>query len=217
MTSILMLSLVTLPAFDPNNWEAVERAFAATPTHEFAQAWRETRETRFRPATARLGRRGDSLWVYAVLQDENPFNAATAPNQATWKSGDVFEIFLRPAGQQAYFELHVTPQNQTLQLRWPDDKSVWAKTNWRTLTVERPLLVSWTRIEKSQWRVLVEVPARGLIESADAEGEWAFSLGRYDVTRGESKPVLSSVARHLMPKFHRQHEWPRFNWAKENS
>ncbi|MBW3635068.1 MAG: hypothetical protein KY445_01225 [Armatimonadetes bacterium] len=205
------LAVKVLPDFAPDNWESVENAFADAATCELSQAWLEMPEAAFLPATARLGGRGDALWIYAILRDADIFNAATEPNQATWTTGDVFEIFLRPVGQNAYFELHVTPENQTLQLRFPDAQAQSSGRPWSEFIVVPKLFSSRTLVEDGQWRVLVEIPIRNISENLDAGREWAFSLSRYDATRGEEKPVISSSSPHRVPRFHRQEEWRRLS------
>ena len=208
MSAILEL----LPIFAPDDWKSVAAAFDRIEKYELDQAWLDAPETAFRPATARLGWRNESLWIYAILHDDDIFNSATAPNQAMWTTGDVFETFLRPPGQKTYFEFHVTPENQTLQLRFPDENALGAGQKWSDFIVPEPLFSSRTGLENGQWRVLIEIPAANVVENPalEAAREWKFSLSRYDATRGQNEAVLSSTSPHQVPRFHRQHEWRHF-------
>lgn len=203
------LADIALSPHARHDWDAIERAFAGAAPIELAQAWRPQPQANFAPGNARLGWGDEALWVYAVLRDDDIFNAADAPNQPTWTTGDVFEIFLRPMEQNAYFELHVTPENQTLQLRYPDEDALARSKSWREFLVTRPLFSSYTRVEAGQWRVLAEIPRRSIVEGDSWRGQWTFSLSRYDTTRGQDKPVLSSTSPHPQPRFHRQSEWRR--------
>src|SRR5204863_1077141 len=108
------------PPFDESNLEMVRRAFRSVTPCLFQQAWLEAEETGFLPATVRVGWRENSLLVFAELTDADVFNGATKLNERTWELGDVFEMFLRSSNGQSYVEFHVTPNNQRLQLRYPD-------------------------------------------------------------------------------------------------
>ncbi len=184
---------------------------------QLGQAWLTRTEPAFLPATVYFGCHAESLWIYAKLRDFDIFNAATKPNQPVWRMGDVFEIFLRPPGQGVYFEFHITPENQTLQLRWPDANAVRSGVKWRRFVTTRPLFSSYTIIENGHWRVLAEIPVTNLLENqAPQPGQmWAFSFSRYDVTRGRDEPLLSSTSLHPEPCFHQQSAWREFLWMPD--
>ena len=114
------LSCCPLPNFDADDWNAVDDAFASRDWCTLQQAWRDAPESGFQPARVRIGWLPDALWVDAHLTDLDILNAATGLNQSTCELGDIFEIFVLPAAQQIYHEFHITPENQQLQLRWPE-------------------------------------------------------------------------------------------------
>jgi hypothetical protein len=109
-----------LPDFDPASEEAVVSAFAQAESVTLGQAWREAPQPELRPTRAYVGHRDGRLWVMAEMKDSDIFNAATADNEWTWRLGDVFEIFLQTAREEAYTEIHVTPENRRLLLLFPD-------------------------------------------------------------------------------------------------
>ena len=208
-----------LPDFEPNDWNAIERAFAPFDSCALRQAWREEPEPNFQAARVRAGWRADALWVYAELDDLDIFNAATHLNDATYQLGDIFEIFVRPATQDTYFEFHVTPENQQLQLRWPDALAI---ANFggghQSLTpyFVEDFLHSQINVQvaHNRWRVLARVPASiAQSQSIRAGDVWMFSFSRYDCTRGVKEPVWSSTSPHAVPSFHRQHEWGHMTFA----
>ena len=88
------------------------------------QAWLPQPEPDLLPARVRAGWSRDALLVEAELGDRDIFNPITEFNQTAFNSGDVFEIFLRPENQQPYFEFHITPSNQLLQLRFADAQQI---------------------------------------------------------------------------------------------
>jgi hypothetical protein len=178
------------------------------------QAWLAKLERDFRPATVRTGWFGNSLRVFAELEDADIFTSATSHNQRMWELGDVLEIFLQPAGSPDYVELHVTPNNRRLQLRFPDTATLrraQANNFFDDLILSDGVFHShtWTQPEKGRWYVHAEFPA-ALVCGHDrlpAEGEWRFSFSRYDYTRGRQEPVISSTSPHAQPDFHRREEW----------
>ena len=201
-------------AFDRATIEGVRNAFQAATPISLRQAWRAEEEAAFCPATVRVRWEEHALLVFAELTDVDPFNSATQPNQRTWELGDTFEMFLRPAGGAGYVELHVTPNNQRLQLRYPH--GIAPELARQTGQFEEFLLpedsiasATWLDAKNLRWYVLAEIPALTVCE-ADVpleSGQWRFSFCRYDYTRGIREPVISSSSPHAKPDFHRQHEW----------
>lgn len=215
--SVPELSCRLLADFEIDDWSATEKAFAQAERCELQQAWRAAPEPGFQPARVRVGWRENSLWVYAELRDLDIFNDATQLNDRTYQLGDLFEILLRPEGQTDYFEFHITPENQKLQLHWPDGESVWKfddrHESLEPYFVSKVLLRSRTQMqpEKNLWRVLAAVPASIAHSKTIQAGDiWNFSFSRYDCTRGKSEPILSSCSPHAEPRFHRQEEWGKF-------
>lgn len=208
------LSCRALPEFEPRDWASVERALVEAPCLALAQHWRAEPERDFRGASVRAGWRNETLWIWAEMSDADIWNDATGFNQPLHLRGDVFEIFLRPSGGERYFEFHVAPHNQKLQLCWPDAQSltkarasVDEETAIEPFLMRSEILQSWTHIERDKWGVLAALGWRDLGVEAPQSGEiWSFSFGRYDATRGKA-PVLSSTSPHTLPDFHRQSEW----------
>lgn len=208
--SLPQLKLSLLPAFDAENWDSVARAFADSDGVALGQHWLTEREPNFRDGTVRAGFTRDGLWVYAQLDDDDIFNAATGFNQEIWALGDCFEIFLRPAGDEVYYEFHISPENQVLQLRWPDAQAIDNTGGDLSPFLMQPRrLQSSTQINRDahNWRVLVGMSWEFLGAQPSAPDEsWGFSFGRYDTTHNQD-PVLSSSSPHQKPNFHHQPEW----------
>jgi hypothetical protein len=156
------------------------------------------------------------------------FNSASAMNERTWMTGDVFEIFLKPPGQEAYYEFHVTPGNQILQLRVPNMADFYGPVSLeekrgaftRRLIADK-MIESRTEIlrESERWRVMVSVPLDRLCENKKREAGdiWTASFCRYDYTGGQAKPVVSSTSSHERLDFHNQPEWRRLIFNSEDS
>ena len=202
-----------LPAFDRNDWHAIESVFANAESCEFQQGWLEEPEGAFQPTIARTGWTDEGLWIYAELTDLDIFNDADSLNCETYW-GDFFEVLVRPQTQDAYYEFHVTCNGQYLQLRYPD-AAAFARfdgthESLSSFFIGEELIQSHIDLqpENNLWRVLAFVPV-GVAESGKIEeGDvWSFSFSRYDYTRGIAEEVLSSSSPHAAPSFHRQQEW----------
>ena len=209
-----VIRCLPLPAFDDRDLDAVRAAFAAAVPCALGQAWRAVAEPGFAPGHVRTGWRNDSLLLFAELTDRDIFNTATGINQRMWELGDTFEVFLRPAGQTAYVEFHVTPNNQRLQLRISNTKAL--RRARATNVFDEFLLagdlfhsMTWVQPENQKWFVYVAIPTKAVCSQATlhAGSRWNFSFSRYDHTRSGGEPVVSSTSPHIVADFHRQQEW----------
>ena len=129
-------------------------------------------------------------------------------------------IFLRPVTQDAYYEFHVGPQNQTFQLRVPSAAAFRQPPSQRNWKLTAPVMQSWARVDVPQhrWQVMASVPFAGICESPAAMAcrEWLFSFSRYDYTQGNVRPCLSSTSPHAQVNFHRQEEWGRLRFEADD-
>lgn len=206
-----------LPRFDLDDWSAIRRSFEPMPGWKLRQDWLASPSDQLRAGLFKAGTWADALVVFAELHDEDIFNPVTLFNEVAFTHGDAFEMFLRPEGQDAYFEFHVTPTNQQLQLRFE------SATHFRSLArlhgkdalqrckVAKRLFDSRVQVDAAAglWRVAAVIPFSSVIELPNTLSleRWLFSASRYDYTRGHKRPVLSSTSGHTLCDFHRQHEW----------
>lgn len=216
MTTAAPIPCRPLPPFPENDWRAVEAAFSDAPAAALEQTWLATPDPGFRAGVVRFGQRDRTLWLLADLADDDIFNDEQRFNEFFFLHGDVFEIFLRPEGQRAYFEFHVGPQNQRLQLRIPSAEAfaTAASEELDTWRVAEERFRSWTLVEPEnrRWRVLVAIPFESVLEPGASSESWLISCSRYDYTRGGKKPVLSSTSAHRSVGFHTQEDWRRLQF-----
>ena len=194
--------------------DSVRHALKQASPCPLQQHWLLQAEPGFAPAVVRAGWHDQSLLVLAELADADIFTRATAQNQRLWELGDVLEIFLRPVGQPSYVEFQITPTNQWLQLIYPDARAV---EGAQAISDMGPYLVwgkafhsaVWLDRQRQRWFVFADIPASAVCRNPGslANNQWLFSFSRYDYTRGEAAPVISSTSRHTKPDFHRQNEW----------
>jgi hypothetical protein len=204
------LSCPPLEEFSPSDWKSVAAAFAKSPAVRLGQSWRE-QQNGFRSAIVRSGLRGDTLWVFAEIEDIDVFNPATGFNEYFFLHGDAFEIFLRPAGQCPYFEFHVGPANQLFQQRIPSAGAFarQAEGEAEEWKIASPAVRTWATVDRERplWRVLIAIPFDTVVEKGGSRVQWLISFSRYDYTRGQKGPVMSSSSPHANLGFHRQQEW----------
>ena len=179
------------------------RLLAREPSAEFTlgQAWNAVQEAGLRPTRVWAGFADGALLVRAELDDDDVFNDARTHNARTWELGDVFEIFARREDEERYVEVHVTPDNVKLHLRF-DDFGHGARIASIDEVAQDPSAIdSSARRTVHGWEARARVPLRA------GPGELVrVSFCRYDATRGR-EPMLSSSSPHPVLRFHRPLEW----------
>lgn len=201
-----------LPDFETADLDSVRAAFQKSKTCALRQTWLLKPENDFAPGIVRVGWYENALLIFAELTDADIFTNATAHNQKFWELGDTFEIFLRPNGQESYFEFHVAPNNLRLQLRFENrDAMKFTRQNnsLETVWIHEAIFESETWIQSGCWFVFAKIPADSICENSEPlpGSKWHFSFGRYDGTRGRKQPVISSTSLHARADFHRQEDW----------
>lgn len=177
-------------------------------TWHYGQPWLPQTESHFAPGEVHFGLMDNSLVVHAKLTDVCPIQDVFSFNTPAFTQCDVFEIFIGPADEKAYYEFHVTPSNSILQLFIDGTGS--EKTIEERM-VSKPLFTSETSITPVGWDVKARVPLDGLF--SQSHPEWLLSFGRYDYTPGAARPAISTTSPHQACNFHRKHEWRKVKLA----
>jgi hypothetical protein len=205
---------------------AGEEFFSSRSGLPLRQSWLKEPSPAFAPGEAAAAWTDDFLYVFARLKDGDIFNPVKVFNQPAYLEGDIFEILIRPVASDAYFEFHITPFGQVMQLRFPKASSLEEfrlsgssqsipeafRHDERVLEVETKV-----RSEENRWTVVAKIPARVL----SSKGRFAagdrllFSFCRYDHTQGQSEPVLSSTSDYTLRSFHRQGEWRTMEFVEK--
>jgi hypothetical protein len=169
----------------------------------------------FNPGAARISWIESAVVVDFGFAGTRPQNRARQLNELTHELGDVGEIFLQALGANHYVEIHVTPENQRLQLVWTDervDAVRKARATLQQFTISDPSWVrSTTKVTESCWSARTIVPVENLIPGGrkfDAGTALLACVCRYDVSDGAT-PVLSSTADFQAQRFHHRAAWHR--------
>ena len=179
------------------------------------QAWRPgAPEKKFQPGWARITWDRDQLFYEAFFVGASPRNLARALNERTWELGDICEVFVEVADGPGYVELHVTPENQRLQLRWRPgafEKFSAGKIPLTAAAIPDPHWVqSAVQLTETGWAISAIVPARALGVTTLAPGlSLRTAVCRYDCGPRGELVRLSSTAALTFPSYHRRKEWHR--------
>lgn len=202
-----------LSNFDCEQLDSVRREFYKSEPSRLKQNWLPAPQGKFDPGLVYTGWKDSDFFVFAELTDADIFTSAKKSGDHLWRLGDTFEIFLGRPDQEAYYEFHVAPNNLKLQLSFPNSQSAgWVGRTQRfeDLMMKGDVFVSHTWIEPkiNRWSVLGRVSGKLLEPKSELVGaRWSFSFCRYDYTRGEEVPVISSTSAYTKADFHRRHEW----------
>lgn len=193
------------------DWSSLWAGLAAGAKLEFGQSWLPKPDADLRPGAVWLGVEGGRLLVLAKLTDHAPANRAKTWNEATWMTGDVLELFFQAEGREGYFEFHVTPENQRLQLFFPSSAAFREKRGHRHWSIMESRFESMARIVDGGegWEVAMAVPLATVLDLPREGGSrrFRFSFSRYDFQPGRIKPVTSSTSPLSRPDFHHVPEW----------
>lgn len=174
------------------------------------QAWLTEPDPNFLPGRVRFGWQPDALCVLAELSDREIASRARAHNERMWLLGDVFELFLRDSEGEAYHELHITPDNFHLQLRFPDAKALRSGQPLASFLLDQQVFEHGVFLNPDQqcWTVFAKVP-QAIFRPASIQGRvWYASFSRYDYPSSCEKPAsLSSTSAHSKLDFHAQVDW----------
>ena len=175
----------------------------------YGQAWLPAALPQFNPATVRVARRGDHLHVEARFVDPAICDPQARFNDIAFLRGDVFELFIRAEGDAHYHEIHVTPGNALLQLRFTAGGSL----DLDEALVWEPLLTSTTERVEGGWVARFDLPLANITAQTPLPTRYRIGCGRYDYQPGQASPVISNTAPLTEANFHRYEEWPLYDFA----
>lgn len=194
----------------------------ASHTLSLRQHWLDTPSDDFTEGQVMLHSAPTGLTLNVTLQDRDIYNEATTPNQRTWELGDVVEIFVAVPGSPRYWELHITPGNQRLQLAWdPAGFKAYRQGNrpFSDFFVEdMSFMQSQTQIDSAndRWHIQAFIPWSSLgLPDGQTEYTLEIAVCRYDATHNKEKATLSSTAPLTKASYHRRHEWDTLRLVTE--
>lgn len=198
-------------------WLALPGSGSNRNSVPLGQAWRpDGLEPNFQSSSVVVSWTPAALEFAIEMSGSGATNRARQLNEPTWELGDVAEVFIGIHGRPDYFEIHVTPENQRLQLHFPADGISRFRAGKATLTdfaFDRPGIESLVRRTPKSWNVSLTL-SRDLLGVSDLRTGPLFdvSVCRYDYG-GKAEPVISSTSPFTAPDFHRRTEWRQLQLA----
>ena len=178
------------------------------------QFWRSAGpEPAFQASWARITWQPEQLFYEVIFLGGGARNLARALNERTWELGDICEVFVELAGGPGYVELHVTPENQRLQLLWRPGQFEKFQAHPEFFSENTVSDLHWVRSfvfqNPSGWAASAILPATILgVERLAPTMSLRTAVCRYDCG-SRAEPVLSSTAALTFPSYHRRAEWHR--------
>ena len=152
----------------------------------------------------------NGLYVGAALEDSFLIAQNRSDEELHFESGDVLELFTKPAADTYYWEMYATPFGNKTTLFFPREREGMILDQFLHAHNFQDLQVA--AAETSQgWRAEMWVPAKQLQAFGAAWGpgsEWNFFCGRYNYNNSEladpelsMAPALSATNYHLTAEY----------------
>lgn len=179
-----------------------------------AQSWLRARKRRPPRAWATALWRRDALHFRVLFHGAAGSNRARELNERTWELGDVCELFLQRADATEYLEIHVTPENVRLQLRWPEGGLARLRRGDSALAEFAITDPNWVQssVEKypTAWQVDLAVQASCLgVDHFDESVTVRAAVCAYRYSNSGAPADLVSTAQLEIPGFHQPSRWHR--------
>ncbi len=172
-------------------------------------------------AVAYLLQDAKHLYCGFEVVDSDVVQEDSRDQQHHYLSGDVVELFLKPADADGYWELYATPAGGRTTFYYPGRGRFGLASNLsdtaglRTAITVDGTLNDWTDRDRG-WTAELAVPLARLFQHTDAhtpEGDagagtdWRVALGRYNFSRYLSLVELTAYPRFRRPLLHRYEQW----------
>lgn len=196
---------------EPQNFMQAAKMFSRRPAVALRQSWLDESEN-FRPGQAKVAHTRNALLVLTEFQDQDIFNPVTGFNNPSYQFGDVAEVFVQPCGCERYVEVHSTPDGEICQFAFKLGQISALRENPGSMKlgeeyVWEPRSTALTWQTGAGWAALISIPFSLIGAFPLPAAEWRMAVCRYDYTRGQAEPVLSSTANLPEPDFHLIEFW----------
>jgi hypothetical protein len=163
------------------------------------------------------------LYVGAQLDDSDVVNEGTEDQTHLYKTGDLIEVFLKPAGENYYWEVYGTPNNKKSWFFFPSRGRIIfpACANYLPPGLNVAATIAGTfnnwRERDIGWTTEIAIPIKELtVHGAkfDNSCNWTVLIARYNYSAYLEKPELSSYPQLSAVNFHLYEEYARLKLVK---
>lgn len=167
-----------------------------------------------RPAESgvfRIAWNEEFITVAGELRDSDLVDQGRRDQEQHYQTGDVFEVFLKPATDTYYWEFYATPAALQSAFFFPGRGHLalpecYAERGLKIVVrANRDGTLNQWRDRDRSWRAVMRIPTAALQQYGAAVGpgaEWRLLVARYNYSRYLPRPELSSFPRLPRPDFH---------------
>lgn len=164
------------------------------------------------PALGYLWETHTHLNVLCVMIDSSPHSNAELRFDKTWEKGDLFEFFFMPNSLKGhYYELHLAPNQATLELAIPNaEKLIAGEYPFESLFFESGMEAEAFVFGNGTlhgWWAHLKIPHALYRDDLDPKHPAKFMMGRYNYKPGIKDPEISATAHLPFPRFHQPEYW----------
>ena len=206
-----------------------EKAWAAAPAYSLVlplksisslpeSMQKNIGETIHEKGSVKLLRDDNYLYVGAELEDSDVMNEGNEDQSHLYTTGDLIEVFLKPSGENYYWEIYGTPNNKKTWFFYPSRGRLmfpacasYLPKELKVAATADGTLNNWRDKDKG-WTVEIAIPIKELTAYGakfDNSANWTVQFGRYNYsaylhkTELSAYPLLSNVNFHIYEEFAR--------------
>ncbi len=163
------------------------------------------------------------LYVGAEFEDSDVMQEGNEDQAHLYGTGDLIEVFLKPAKANYYWEIYGTPNNKKTWYAFPSRGRIvfpacgnYKPENFKVAATTDGTLNNWKDKDKS-WTIEMAIPIKELTvygAKFDNSAEWTILLARYNYSVYLQKPELSAYPQLSNVNWHIYEEYARLRLEK---
>ena len=173
--------------------------------------------------TVKLLRDDNYLYVGAELEDSDVMNEGNEDQSHLYNTGDLIEVFLKPSGENYYWEIYGAPNNRKSWFFYPSRGRLvfpacagYLPKDLHVAAAVDGTLNNWRDRDKG-WTIEMAIPIKELTAYGakfDNSANWTVFFGRYNYSAYLQKPELSGYPQLSNVSFHIFEEYAKLRLGK---
>jgi hypothetical protein len=163
------------------------------------------------------------LYVGGVFEDSDVMQEGSEDQAHLYGTGDLIEVFLKPAKTNYYWEIYGTPNNKKTWYAFPSRGRIvfpacgnYKPENFKVAATVDGTLNNWKDKDKS-WTIEIAIPIKELTvygAKFDNSAEWTILLARYNYSVYLQKQELSAYPQLSNVNWHIYEEYAKLRLEK---